>query len=97
MNQDTQETWDRMAEAFRAEAEKEPLYFNTVTLSRFMSACHGAGAAAEAQRRVAAYTAKKEPEIAEIWKRVVAHLTGVEIKEDQRRILKVNRPLSFKP
>ena len=40
-------------------------------------------------RHVAAYERTKEPERAGIWKRVVAHITGVEEVEDQRRV--VNR------
>jgi hypothetical protein len=75
------------------DAKEQALYFNTMTLSRFMRACYGADAAKEAQRHVTAYTETNEPEIAEIWKRVVAHILGVEIKEDPRRVVKANKPL----
>ncbi len=36
------------------------------------------------------YKRIKEPEIANIWQRVVAHITGVEIVEDPRRVVKSN-------
>ncbi len=84
------------AKALRSESEKEALYFNTATLSRFMKACYGADAMQQAQRHVKSYMEIKEPEIAAIWKRVVAHLQGVEIKEDPRRIVKPPKPLSVK-
>lgn len=74
--------------------KEEALYFNTVTLSRFMRACYGADAAREAQRHVDAYLTAKQPDIADIWRRVVAHLSGVELKDDPRRIVKSARPLT---
>lgn len=75
--------------------KEEALYFNTVTLSRFMRACYGADAAREAQRHVDAYLTAKQPDIADIWRRVVAHINGVELKDDPRRIVKTSRSLSL--
>ena len=69
-------------------AQEEALYFNTVTLSRFMRANYGDEAIKVTRERIAAYTRGGHPDIAEIWQRVLAHLTGIELKEDHRRRLK---------
>ena len=69
-------------------AQEEALYFNTVTLSRFMRANYGDEAIRVCRERIAAYLRGGHPDIAEIWQRVLAHLTGVETKEDHRRRLK---------
>ena len=76
------------AEALRAEPEAQGLYFNTATLARFMRANYGDAAAAVAQRHVLNYEQIKETELAGIWKRVVAHINGVELVDDPRRVLK---------
>jgi hypothetical protein len=90
----TQQRNDQTSNAPQSSAQKEEaLYFNTVTLSRFMRACYGADAAREAQRHVDAYLTAKQPDIAEIWRRVVAHISGIELKDDPRRIVKSSRPL----
>ena len=78
------------------DAKDQALYYNTITLSRFMRACFGADAAKEAQRHVLAYTHANDPELVEIWKRVVSHILGVELIDDQRRIVKAAKPLSLK-
>jgi len=72
--------------------KRHRLFFSTTTLSRFMRVCYGKDAPKEVQRRIAAYIQKAEFEIADIWKRVLAHLHGVEIKEDTRRIVKAPKP-----
>ena len=96
MTQDTQDVSLSTCKAIRSDAEKEALYFNTATLARFMRACYGADAAEQAERHVNAYMEIKEQEIAGIWKRVVAHIRGVQEVEDQRRIVKVAKPVSVK-
>ncbi len=73
-----------------------PLYFNTAVVARFMRTYYGVDAAAEAQRHVAAYLNAGEGELAEIWKRVLAHLCGIEIKEDSRRTVRVAKPLTVR-
>ena len=73
-----------------------PLYFNTFTISRFMRACYGKDAAAQAQRHVIAYALSGRHELAEIWKRVLAHLCGIEIREDGRRVLRKQRNLKVR-
>lgn len=83
-------------QATHSESEKDALCYNTVTLSRFMRACYGADAAKEADRHVESYLAIKEHEIAGIWKRVVAHIRGIEIVDDQRRIVKPSKPPNVK-
>jgi hypothetical protein len=88
MPQDLQDVSLSTAKALRAESEQQGLYFNTAKLARFMRANYGDQAIKEAQRHVAMYMEIKEPEIANIWKRVVAHLTGVQEVEDARRRLK---------
>ncbi len=85
------------AKALKAESEQNGLYFNTATLARFMRANYGADAAKEAQRHVLVYEQIKEPELVGIWKRVVAHIMGVEIVEDPRRVVKAAKPLVGKP
>jgi hypothetical protein len=89
----TQKLENRTSSAASNQKE-EALYFNTVTLSRFMRACYGADAAREAQRHVDAYLTAKQPDIADIWRRVVAHISGVELKDDPRRIVKSTRPVT---
>jgi len=74
----------------------QALFFNTATLARFMRASYGSDAPSEAQRRVTAYTKITDFEVAEIWKRVLAHLHGVEIKEDTRRVLKAAKSLKVR-
>ncbi len=69
-------------------AQEEALYFNTVTLSRFMRANYGDEAVQVTRERIEAYTRGGHPDIAEIWQRVLAHITGIELKEDHRRRLK---------
>ena len=96
MPQDLQDVSLSTAKALRAESEAQGLYFNTVTLARFMRACYGADAAKEALRHVVAYVQIKETELAGIWKRVVAQITGVEEIEDPRRTIKAQRSLSLK-
>jgi len=76
--------------------ERERLYFNTVTLSRFMKACYGADAAKEAKRHIDVYREAGDTELTDIWKRVHAHIVGIEIKEDVRRTLKFAKPLQVK-
>jgi phosphoenolpyruvate-protein kinase (PTS system EI component) len=84
---------DQTVSAPQSSAQKEEaLYFNTVTLSRFMRASYGRDAAKEAQRHVDAYMAAKQPDIADIWRRVVAHISGIELKDDPRRLVKSTRP-----
>ena len=73
-----------------------PLYFNTRTVSRFMNACYGLHAAAEAQRHVVAYAQAGRQELAEIWKRVLAHLCGIEIRDDARRTVRKTRKLKVR-
>jgi len=93
----TQQRNEQTSNAPQSSTQKEEaLYFNTVTLSRFMRACYGADAARETQRRVDMYVSAKQPDIAEIWRRVVAHISGVELKDDPRRIVKSVRPLAPK-
>ena len=75
---------------------KQRLFFSTTTLSRFMRVCYGKDAPQEVQRRIAAYIQKADFELAEIWKRVLAHLHGVEIKEDARRIVKAPKPFKVR-
>ena len=96
MTQNTQDLSLSTCKAIRSDAEKEALYFNTVTLARFMRACYGKDAAQQAERHVHAYMEIREQEIAGIWKRVVAHIRGVQEIEDQRRIVKVAKPVSVK-
>lgn len=72
------------------------LFFNTATLSRFMQACYGTDAAREAQRHVYEYSQAEDRDLVEIWKRVVAHLHGIEIKEDHRRIVRVAKFLKVR-
>lgn len=76
--------------------KKPRLFFNTATLSRFMRACYGADAPKAVQLRIAALIRIAEFEIAEIWKRVLAHLHGFETKEDARRIVKAPKPFKLK-
>lgn len=92
MTQDLQDVSLSTAKALRAETEKQGLYFNTATLARFMRANYGDDAAAVARRHVLSYEQIKETELAGIWKRVVAHLTGVELVDDPRRVLKSIAP-----
>ncbi len=91
MTQDLQDVSLSTAGALKAESEQQGLYFNTATLARFMRATHGAAAAREAQRHVLAYEQIKDTELAGIWKRVVAHITGVELVEDPRRVVKADK------
>ena len=84
------------AKALKAESEQTGLYFNTATLAKFMRACYGKDAAIQAERHVNAYMEIKEQEIAGIWKRVVAHIRGVQEGEDHRRIVKVTKPVNVK-
>ncbi|MBY0509965.1 MAG: hypothetical protein K2P94_07405 [Rhodospirillaceae bacterium] len=88
----TQQKDEKISSAPQSSQKEEALYFNTVTLSRFMRACYGAEAAKEAQRHVDAYLTAKQPDIADIWRRVVAHIRGVELKDDPRRVVKSARP-----
>lgn len=76
------------ARALKAEAEQKGLYFNTAVLARFVRANYGDDAAKEAQRHVLLYESIKDAELAGIWRRVLAHITGVELVEDPRRVLK---------
>lgn len=78
----------------RAESEKQGLYFNAAKLARFMRANYGDNAAAVAQCHVLSYEQIKETQLAGIWKRVVAHLLGVELVDDPRRVLKSIGPKS---
>ena len=96
MTQELQDVSLSTARALKAESEQTGLYFNTATLARFMRATHGADAAKQAQRHVLAYEQIKDTELAGIWKRVVAHITGVELVEDPRRVLKAPKPISLK-
>ncbi len=75
-------------QATSTSAQEEALYFNTVTLSRFMRANYGDESVKVTRERIEAYTRGGHPDIAEIWQRVLAHLTGIELKEDHRRRLK---------
>ena len=61
-----------------------------------MRACYGKDAAVQAERHVNAYMEIKEQEIAGIWKRVVAHIRGVQEIEDQRRIVMAPKPVTVK-
>lgn len=93
----TQERNDQTSNAPQSSTQKEEaLYFNTATLSRFMRACYGRDAARETQRRVDMYVSAKQPDIADIWRRVLAHISGIELKDDPRRIVKSARPLHLK-
>ena len=96
MTQELQDVSLSTARALKAESEQHGLYFNTATLARFMRATHGPDAAKQAQRHVLAYEQIKDTELAGIWKRVVAHITGVELVEDPRRVLKAPKPISLK-
>jgi hypothetical protein len=96
MTHDLQDVSLSTAKALRSESEAQGLYFNTATLARFMRASYGADAAKEAQRHVVAYEQIKETELAGIWKRVVAQITGVELIDDPRRTVKAPKPLSLK-
>ena len=73
-----------------------PLYFNTFSISRFMRTCYGKDAATEAQRHVEGYMRAGRHELAEIWKRVLAHLCGIEVREDARRILRKAKSLKVR-
>lgn len=53
-----------------------------------MRANYGAEAIRVTRERVNAYLQADQQDIAEIWQRVLSHLTGVELKEDHRRRLK---------
>jgi hypothetical protein len=86
MSNDTKQALEKASQL--TDIEKKHLFFNTATLSRFMRANFGPNAVAEAQRHVTTYAAAKDKELVEIWTRVVAHLCGVELKEDKRRTLK---------
>jgi len=72
-------------------SEKSGLYFNTAVLARFVRANYGDDALKEAQRHVALYERIKDAELAGIWRRVLAHLSGIEIVEDSRRVLKASK------
>lgn len=61
--------------------KEETLRFNAITLSRFMRANYGDEAAREAQRHIQVYTKTGQFELAAIWKRVLVHITGCELKE----------------
>ncbi len=76
------------ARALNAEAEQKGLYFNTAVLARFVRANYGDDAAKEAQRHILLYERIKDAELAGIWRRVLAHITGIEVVEDPRRVLK---------
>lgn len=69
-----------------SDSKEETLHFNTITLSRFMRANYGDQAAREAQRHVQVYTKTGQFELASIWKRVLVHITGSELKEPSRLI-----------
>jgi hypothetical protein len=84
----TQDTQDRAPHTGEQADTKDALYYNTLTLSRFMRANYGDNAAQEAKRHVEMYLRIREPEIAQIWQRVVAHITRIEIVEDPRRVVK---------
>lgn len=84
----TQDTQDHTPHAAEQADTKDALYYNTLTLSRFMRANYGDDAAHEAKRHVEMYLRIRKPEIAQIWQRVVAHITGIEIVEDPRRVVK---------
>lgn len=94
MTQDLQDVSLSTAKALRAESEQQGLYFNTAMLARFVRANYGAEAAAVAQRHVLTYEQINETELAGIWKRVVAHILGVELIDDPRRRLKSLGPKS---
>ena len=53
-----------------------------------MRANYGDDAAKEAQRHILLYERIKDAELAGIWRRVLAHITGIEVVEDPRRVLK---------
>ena len=76
-----------------ADPTNRPLYFNTLTLARFMRTCYGAAAQSEAQRHIEDYASAGKPEQATIWKRVLAHLRGAELTRDGRWIVRAVRSL----
>ena len=91
MTQNTRQKEGALSDAPTSkDAKDQALYFNTITLSRFMRACYGPEAAKEAQRHFQQYTSIKQPDIAEIWKRVVAHINGIELKDPQRLVKSIN-------
>jgi hypothetical protein len=92
MTQELQDVSLSTARAMKAEAEQKGLYFNTAVLARFLRANYGDDAVKEAQRHVLLYERIKDAELAGIWRRVLAHVTGVELVEDQRRIVKAAKP-----
>ena len=53
-----------------------------------MRANYGDEAVTVTRERIEAYARGGHPDIAEIWQRVLAHITGIELKEDHRRRLK---------
>jgi hypothetical protein len=64
--------------------------------SRYLRMTYGAGAIAEAERRVAAYGKDSRHEIADIWKLVLMHLRGCEVTDETHRILRIKRKLRIK-
>ena len=66
--------------------KEETLRFNAITLSRFMRANYGDQAAREAHRHIQAYTKTGQFELAAIWKRVLAHINGGELKDPARLV-----------
>ena len=84
----TQDIQDHAHHTAEQTDTKDVLYYNTLTLSRFMRANYGDKAVHEAKRHVEMYLRIREPEIAHIWQRVVAHITGIEVVEDPRRVVK---------
>ncbi len=66
MTHDTQDVSLSTCKAMRSDSDKDALYFNTVTLARFMRACYGKDAVVQAERHVNAYMEINEQEIAGI-------------------------------
>lgn len=92
MPDDTQDISLSTARAIKSEAEQKRLYFNTAVLARFVRANYGDDAAKEAQRHILLYERIKDAELAGIWRRVLAHITGIELVEDPRRVVKNTKP-----
>ena len=64
--------------------------------ARYLRMTYGAGAIAEAERRVVAHSNEARRDVADLWKLVWMHLRGAEVTEETHRILRTKRSLKVK-
>jgi hypothetical protein len=72
-------------------------FLSVSILSRFMRITYGAQAIPETQRRIEAYAKGSKHDLAEIWQRVLARLTGCDPSTETRMVVKAKRSLKVRP